>query len=86
MRCLHLGGSICIGTTRLLNNAPGKFFFTYRQVLGNVIENLSAIMRRAIRPTTGRVSSLNRVADIFAIALTYLPDDTMPCGSYISRL
>src|SRR5579859_7038574 len=71
---LHLAVRVSMARARLLDDAPREFVFARRQVLGDVIENLRARMRRATGPATRRVSRLNRVADVLAVALAHLPD------------
>src|SRR5581483_661164 len=74
---LHLVRSIGVGTSGLLNNPVGKFLCAYRQIFGDVIENLRPVMRRAGSPGSGRMSGFDSVTNIFTIALTNLTYNVM---------
>ena len=75
--CLHLFVGIRQRTSRLLHNAVRKFIFSDLQVFRDIIEDLSAIMRRSSSPTAGGMGGFYRVADIFAIAFPHLADDAL---------
>src|SRR5471032_1690038 len=72
-RCLHLFFRV-LGTGHR-GDAGGEFIGACRQVFGDVVQHLCAIVRRGLGPAAGFMRGFDGVADVLAAALAHFADE-----------
>ena len=71
----------------MLREAVGELVGARRQVLGQVVEDLRAVVRRSRRPSRlAGARRLDGVADVLAVAVADLADARWPSASSTGRL
>ena len=72
---LDAGGHLGLARhARHQGNAVGEFTFACRQILGDEVQHLRAVVRRRVCPPRSRPGRLDRVADVLAVALSDIAD------------
>ena len=66
--------------------APGDFLATLGKVLGDVVENLRAMVRRCLGPSFRLTGRFDRVADVLAIAQRRFAEQSAIPASYLRAI
>src|SRR5450631_3840683 len=74
MARIDLHARLCARYARHVGDAPGELVAARGKVLGKVVEDLGAIMRRRRCPRLGRARGGNGITDVLAVALANLAE------------